>query len=98
MATDNGLNIYNGYLIKQLPGPSNSFLDTTIHFIKQDTAGGIWFNANDALYRYQPNTNKYQRVLANLNDSDEYYVVDVTRERNHLLPVSIRPRIESELM
>jgi diguanylate cyclase (GGDEF)-like protein/PAS domain S-box-containing protein len=82
LATDNGLNIYDGYSIKQLPGPNNSFLDTIIRFVKQDAEGGIWINANNALYRYQPKTNKYQLVIANVNDSDGYYLVDVTPGRN----------------
>lgn len=82
LATDNGLNIYDGYSIKQLPGPNNSFLDAVIHFVKQDVEGLIWINVNDALYRYEPSTNKYQRILANAPDNDGHYVVDVTEGKN----------------
>ncbi|MDX2370366.1 MAG: two-component regulator propeller domain-containing protein, partial [Colwellia sp.] len=82
LATDNGLNIYDGYSIKQLPGPNNSFLDSIIHFVKQDTEGGVWINVNNALYRYQPGTNKYQLVLSNAPDADGHYVVDITQGKN----------------
>lgn len=82
LATDNGLNIYDGYSIKQLPGPNNKFLDTLIHFVKQDDDGNIWINASNALYRYQPNLNKYELILANAPDSDGYYVVDVAQGEN----------------
>ena len=82
LATDNGLNIYDGYTFKQLPGPNNSFLDAIIHFVKQDDAGRIWINVNEALYRYQPSNNKYQRILANALDNEGHYVVDVTQGKN----------------
>lgn len=82
LATDNGLNIYDGYSIKQLPGPNNSFLDAIIHFVKQDTEGGVWINVNNALYHYQPNTNKYQLILSSAPDADGHYVVDVTQGKN----------------
>jgi len=82
LATDSGLNIYDGYSIKQLPGPNNSFLDTAIYFVKQDTEGGVWINVNDALYHYHPSTNKYQLVIANTPDGNGDYVVDVTKGIN----------------
>ena len=82
LATDNGINIYDGHSIKQLPGPNNSFVDAGIHFIKQDSEGNVWINANDALYRYQPDTNTYQLILANAPDNDGHYVVDVTQGKN----------------
>ena len=82
LATENGINVYDGYSIKQLPGPNNSFLDSFIKFVKQDNEGMVWINANDALYRYQPSTNKYQRVIANAIDINGQYVVDVTRGKS----------------
>lgn len=82
LATDSGINVYDGYSIKQLPGPKNRFLDSTINFVKQDTEGMVWINANDALYRYQPSTNKYQRILESVIDIDGHYVVDVTEGKN----------------
>jgi ligand-binding sensor domain-containing protein len=82
LATDNGLNIYDGYSIKQLPGPDNRFLDAAIYFVKQDAEGGVWINVNEALYRYQPSTNEYQQVLDNTPDLDGNHVEDVTVGEN----------------
>jgi len=79
LATDNGLNIYDGYSIKQLPGPNNIFLDAVIHFVKQDAEGGVWISVNDTLYNYLPSTNKYQQLPAN---TDGYYVVDIIQGEN----------------
>ncbi|NQY89102.1 MAG: EAL domain-containing protein [Colwellia sp.] len=82
LATDNGLNVYDGYSFKQLPGPNNIFLDSAIHFVKQDAEGRVWINVNDALYRYQPSNNEYQQVIVNSPDSDGHYVVDVTQGKS----------------
>ena len=30
LATDNGVNIYDGYTFRQLPGPNNSFRDASV--------------------------------------------------------------------
>jgi diguanylate cyclase (GGDEF)-like protein/PAS domain S-box-containing protein len=81
LATDNGLNIYDGYSIKQLPGPNNGFLDAVIHFVKQDAEGGIWISANEALYLYEPSTNKYQLILK-APDVNGNYVVDISHGKN----------------
>ena len=83
LATDNGLNIYDGYTFKQLPGPDDSFLNSVVYFVKQDTEGSVWINVNYALYRYQPNTNEYQHVLANTLDDDGHYVVDVIEGKDN---------------
>lgn len=83
LATDNGLNIYDGYTFKQLPGPENSFLNATIFFVKQDGEGNIWINENDSLYRYQPSTNQYQHIITNSPDNGGHYVVDVIEGKNN---------------
>ena len=68
LATDNGINIYDGYSIKQIPGPNNSFMDTSVDFIKQDSLGFIWISVDEGLYRYHPETNQYKLILANSSD------------------------------
>jgi len=82
LATDNGLNIYDGYTFKQLPGPDNSFLNATIYFVKQDIEGYVWINVNGTLYRYKPSTNKYQNIMTDTSDNGESYVVDVIQGEN----------------
>ncbi|MCW9082586.1 MAG: EAL domain-containing protein [Colwellia sp.] len=79
LATDNGLNIYDGYTIKQLPGPNNRFIDESIYLVKQDSQGGVWINVDDGLYRFQPKNNQYQQVF---QSDEEHYVVDVVEGTN----------------
>lgn len=79
LATDNGLNIYDGHTIKQLPGPNKSFIDATIYSVKQDSQGGVWIGVDDGLYRFQPKSNQYQQIF--LNDAN-HYAVDVVEGKN----------------
>jgi len=82
LATDNGVNIYDGYTFRQLPGPNNSFLDSSVYFVKQDSFGFIWINVDEGLYRYQPKTNQYQLILVNNPENFGHFVVDVTEGAN----------------
>lgn len=82
LATDNGLNIYDGYSVKQLPGPNNSFIDTSVYFVKQDSLGFVWINVDEGLYRYQPKTNQYQLILANNPENLGHFVVGVAEGKN----------------
>ncbi|MDP7593496.1 MAG: EAL domain-containing protein [Litorilituus sp.] len=79
-ATENGLNFYDGYSIKQLSGPNNQFVDTRIHFVKEDKQGWVWINASNGLYRFEPKNNNYQQPFINeLN----HFAVDVIEGKNN---------------
>ena len=82
LATDNGINIYDGYSFRQLSGPNNSFIDSSVYFVKQDRLGFVWINVDKGLYRYQPKTNQYQLILVNNPENYGHYVVDVTKGKN----------------
>jgi len=82
LATDNGLNIYDGYSVKQLSGPNNSFIDAGVYFVKKDSLGFVWMNVGDGLYRYQPETNEYQLILATNPENFNQFVVDVVQGNN----------------
>jgi len=82
LATDNGLNIYDGYSVKLLSGPNNSFIDASVYFVKQDRQGYIWINVNKGVYRYHPKTNQYQLIKENNPENFGLYVVDVTEGEN----------------
>ena len=82
LATDNGINIYDGYSFKKLLGPNNSFVDSSIYFVKQDSLGFVWLIVDLGLYRYQPKTNKYQLVLANNLNDIGHYAVDIIEGKN----------------
>ncbi len=83
LATDNGVNIYDGYTFRQLPGPNKSFIDSTIYFVKQDSLGFIWLSVDKGIYRYQPTTNEYQLILSNDFDNYGHFVVDVSEGENN---------------
>ena len=82
LATDSGLNIYDGYSVRQLPGPNNSFINASIYSVKQDSLGFVWINVSEGLYRYQPKTNQYQLILANNPENLGHFVVAVTEGEN----------------
>lgn len=82
LATDNGLNIYDGYSFRQLPGPDNSFIDSSIFFVKQDHLGFIWINVDKGLYRYQPDTDQYQLIFTNKSESSGHIAIDITEGIN----------------
>ncbi|WP_353537569.1 EAL domain-containing protein [Colwellia sp. KU-HH00111] len=82
LATDSGINIYDGYSFRQLSGPDNSFIDSSIYFVEQDSFGFVWINVNEGVYRYQPSTNQYQLILASSQEVLDHFVVDVTEGMN----------------
>jgi diguanylate cyclase (GGDEF)-like protein len=82
LATDNGLNIYDGYSIKQLSGPNNSFIGASVYFVKQDSLGFVWINVSEGLYRYHPSTNQYQLILATNPENLGHFVVDAVEGKN----------------
>lgn len=82
LATDNGINIYDGYSFRQLPGPDNSFIDASVYFIKQDHSGLVWINVDKGLYRFQPETDQYQLIFASESGSLGHFAVDVIEGKN----------------
>ncbi len=82
LATDNGVNIYDGYSFRQLSGPNNSFIDSIVYFVKQDSLGFVWINVDEGLYRYQPKTDQYKLILVNNPENYGHFVVDVTEGTN----------------
>ena len=56
IGTENGVNIYDGYSVKQLPGPNNRFSDFSVYGIKQDKQGLMWLNVDGkGLYTFDEN-------------------------------------------
>ena len=82
LATENGVNIYDGYTFKQLKGPNNSFLESSVLFVKQDNSDFVWINVDNGLYQYHLKTNKYQLVMRNVFDKNAKYVIDVVKGEN----------------
>ena len=84
LATDNGVNIYDGNKVKQLKGPDDIFRNTAIYNLLEDKEGCIWLNVDGkSLYRYNPKTDIYQLIspphttkknnlLVSLYNDDDY--------------------------
>ncbi len=79
LATDSGINLYDGYSVKQLPGPDKRFIDSAIYLVKQDSQGLVWINVDSGLYRYQPKENHYQLIS---ESKPEHFMVDFIEGKN----------------
>ncbi|WP_448564846.1 EAL domain-containing protein [Thalassotalea ganghwensis] len=78
IGTENGLNLYDGYSFRTLPGPDGDFSNYGIYKLLQDKEGLLWINLNGkGLYTYNKHTDSYQKILLHAPQSKDYYVVDV---------------------
>lgn len=74
--TENGVNIYDGYRFRVLPGPDEQFSNNGVYKILQDKDSLIWFVTSHGLFSYNKITDKYQHVLEHPPESKEYYFMD----------------------
>ncbi|WP_372762476.1 EAL domain-containing protein [Pseudoalteromonas sp.] len=64
LATEGGLNRYDGYQVIPINGPNGELEETIIDHIYQDPQGHIWIASMLAgLFRYDPATDSYQQFL-----------------------------------
>jgi len=83
MGTENGVNIYDGYTIRQLPGPEGNFNNFGIYNLMKDKQGLIWMNAyGKGLYSYDTLTDKYQFIQTNINKDKNYNISDIIEGEN----------------
>ena len=76
LATESGLNIYDGHIVRQLPGPNNKFIDAGIYSLIEDNEGLIWIQQGvNALYTYDPKTDDYQLIPTNIPENKENYII-----------------------
>ncbi len=81
LATENGVNIYDGNKVRQLPGPDNSFEDIAIYNVLEDENGLIWLNVDGRkLYSYNPKTDSYQHIPIKLAQGFDYYITDLIND------------------
>ncbi|MGO2372219.1 MAG: EAL domain-containing protein [Pseudoalteromonas prydzensis] len=65
LATEGGLNRYDGYQVVHVAGPNGELNEAIIDVIYQDPAGYIWIASLVAgLFRYDPSTDSYQQFLS----------------------------------
>lgn len=94
LATEGGLNFYDGYEVKYLKGPDGIFSNSIISYLHQDTKGLIWISTlYSGLYSLNPQTMQYNKVLdtavkANPNDVLEVIHMAEDAENNLWLAVS----------
>lgn len=78
LATDGGLNFYDGYEVKQLNGPNNIFADATISYLYQDSSGLIWISTlYSGLYSLNPITLEYHKILDTKLENKPEEVIEV---------------------
>ena len=64
LATEGGLNRYDGYQVVHVAGPNGELNEAIIDVIYQDPAGYIWIASLVAgLFRYDPSTDSYQQFF-----------------------------------
>ena len=64
LATDRGINIYDGHRVRQLLGPNEVFKNKVVYGLIKDNEGLIWIDiGTDTLYGYNPKTDEYQIIL-----------------------------------
>ncbi|MDN3378378.1 MULTISPECIES: EAL domain-containing protein [unclassified Pseudoalteromonas] len=65
LATEGGLNRYDGYQVLHISGPNGELNEVIIDRIYQDPEGNIWIASLLAgLFRYDPVTDSYQQFLS----------------------------------
>jgi len=82
LATESGINIYDGYSLKQLSGPNNKFLDTSVYLVEQDSDGLIWLMVDKGLYSYNAQSHSYKLILADDPNNADYFVMDLDKGTN----------------
>ena len=81
LATENGVNVYDGNTVRQLPGPKNSFENVAIYNVLEDQNGLIWLNVDGRkLYSYNPKTDAYQHIPIKLAQGIDYYITDLIND------------------
>ncbi|WP_057833101.1 EAL domain-containing protein [Colwellia sp. TT2012] len=84
LATENGVNIYDGNKVRQLPGPNNNFEDVAIYTLLEDKNGLIWLNVDGRkLYSYNPKTNIYRHIPIKISPNSNYYIADLLNSNDN---------------
>jgi len=63
IATDVGLNLYDGNRFRVLPGANGNLTDKRIYQIRQDKQGVMWLLSENGVFSYNKKTDEYQQIL-----------------------------------
>ncbi|PKI15788.1 GGDEF-domain containing protein [Colwellia sp. 12G3] len=81
LATEDGVNIYDGNKVRQLSGPDNNFENVAVYNVLEDNNGLIWLNIDGRkLYSYTPKTDNYQQIPINDSLGADSYVMDLIHD------------------
>jgi len=84
VGTENGLNMYDGYTFRSLPGPDNDFDHYATYSIIQDKDKLLWLNiAEKGLITYNKKTDTYQKILTTDPLNKDYYISDMVEGNNN---------------
>jgi len=79
LATEHGVDIYDGYRIRPLPGPDGDFNNFGVYNLLQDKDGLVWIDVyGKGLYTYHPATDEYQVISSHKAE-------DKSNDLNHIL-------------
>lgn len=79
LATEGGLNRFDGYEVSEVKGPDGIFSGTRIPYIYQDSSGLIWIShTNTGLYSLDLKTRQYTKHLEEKVDAQVSEVVTVS--------------------
>lgn len=89
IGTENGLNLYDGYSFRVLPGPNDAFSNQDITKVIQGKNGLIWINVTGlGLYSYNKNNDQYQLVVSGDLENKNYHIADITEGDNNTLYIA----------
>lgn len=91
IGTQNGLNKYDGYRIKEYnsnPDIPNSLSNSNIATILCDSYQQLWIGTNDGLCRYNPQTDDFETIDLHAfseNTSENRHILALYEDKNHVL-------------
>ena len=89
IATDVGLNLYDGNRFRVLPGPNGNLTDKRIYHIRQDRQGVIWLLSENGVFSYNKKTDEYQQILPKaINYKDDVIHDFIFGEANNIWLIS----------
>ncbi|WP_404341045.1 EAL domain-containing protein [Pseudoalteromonas mariniglutinosa] len=78
LATEGGLNRYDGYQVVHIKGPNGELEEAIIDRIYQDPDGYIWIASLQAgLFRYDPRTGEYQQFITKPTSEEQVFTESV---------------------
>jgi diguanylate cyclase (GGDEF)-like protein/PAS domain S-box-containing protein len=106
VGTENGIDIFDGYKFRRLPGKNSDLAESGVYKISQDRRGLIWYLAGSGLYTYDKVNNHYDFILNHSADDKDDYIQDfvegegdifwlLTQKRIHKYDVNKKKVIES---